>query len=165
MGTAITDQSNQDAQDTQTAPDVNSALICEANLGVSAAMEEDTKDKPEEKQSSNSEKEAEAEDSIDIFNVDKIVKYSSDEEDVDSSSSEDEANDTNGKSSNGALSPNSSDDDSSDEDADEEDDESEIKDMDLEDEINEGEDDEPIKSKNEILDFKVPSIPDDYVIA
>lgn len=103
----------------------------------------------------------------DIFNVDKVIKYSSDEETDDSGSDSDgdSDSDSDGNSDNSGEGEEKSESVSeSESESDEENAEDDDKYDDLEDEINEGDGDAPIVSKNEILDFKVPSIPDDYKI-
>jgi H/ACA ribonucleoprotein complex non-core subunit NAF1 len=99
-----------------------------------------------------------------IFNLDQVVKYSSDEEsgEDDSTSSN---TDSNSGSNSDSDSDSSSDSDSNTDDEDEEDLQSKIRNAeDDDDEINENDSDEPIISKNEMLDFKVPSLPENYLI-
>lgn len=104
-----------------------------------------------------------------IFDINKVVKYSSDEEsndDEDESSDHDSNDEAKNESSTHDSSDESSDDCSTDSSSDDDDDESEetTNNVVCDDEINEDETDGPIISKNEIVDFKVPTLPTDYKI-
>lgn len=106
----------------------------------------------------------------DLFNVDQPIQYSSDEE---SDGENLNSNKDKGKvvqESNSESNANSSSSESESvesEDEDEDDSDVEAKNTVYEDddeEVNEGENDEPIKSKNEILDSRVPCLPENYTV-
>lgn len=136
----------------------------------------DTNKKDNEEENQSNERDETSD--MDIFDVDKVVKYSSDEEsdgdDVDGDDDDDESDVSKSEkelesgsssySDSDSDSDSSSDSDSCDSDSESEDNNDNDKYNDLEDEINEGDENTPIVSKNEILDFKVPSIPNDYKI-
>lgn len=101
----------------------------------------------------------------DLFNIEQVVKYSSDEETADENDTEANVEVTRMEVSNSEPSSDSNDTSHSEEsDSDVESTKTGLDgDFDDDDAID-GDNDEPIKSKNEIIDFKVPSLPDDYTI-
>ena len=104
----------------------------------------------------------------DLFNVDQPIQYSSDEEsDVENQTTNQDKSEVaqacNSESNVDSSSSTSDSDESEREDNSDSESKNPVYEED-DDEVNEGDNDEPIKSKNEILDSKVPCLPEDYIV-